>query len=305
MIDDKFAGCLVGLAVGDALGMPVEGFSEREIRQKFGKIVDFLAAPQRNLKAGQITDDTQMTIAVAETIIEAGDFVPMVAARYFVKWLENPVGAGTGCLAACKKLKEGVSWLESGINSAGCGAAMRVAPIGLFYYDNPQMLLSKAEISAKITHKDPRAIAGAVAVAKAISMALIAEEIDKELFLSRIASTVRPISQAFAEAVENVAKAKGLFDIGSTSMAIQTVPSALYCFLRSPHNFTASVLRAVNAGGDSDTIASIAGAISGSFNGLAAIPLHWQENVEKGKELKNIAQKLLQLREQRDESSDH
>ena len=305
MLEDRFAGCLVGVAVGDALGMPVEGFSEREIRQNFGKIADFIAAPSRNLKSGQVTDDTHLTIAIAESILETGDFDPEIAARKFVEWLKDPVGAGTGCLNACKKMKEGIPWYEAGTNSAGCGAAMRVAPLGLYYYDKPELMINHVQISAQITHKDPRAVAGAVAVALAVSMALAAEEINKENFLSRIIDATRPISDPFAESVRNVQNAMGLFDIGTTSMAIHTVPAALYCFLRSPNNFTSSVLRAVNAGGDTDSIAAITGAISGAFNGINAIPLHWQEGVEKGREIKNLAQKLFQLREQKDERANN
>ncbi|MEM4524728.1 MAG: ADP-ribosylglycohydrolase family protein, partial [Archaeoglobaceae archaeon] len=166
---EKFEGCILGLAIGDALGMPVEGMSREKIKQIYGEIRDFLPSPYGDLKAGEWTDDTEQTLLLAESIIETIYFSPENFVEKLKNWFYTGRRIGPTTRAAIIKLLRGAKWYESGINSDTCGSAMRVAPIGLVYHFNFNLVERYAEISSRITHSGIGAIASAIAVAIAIA----------------------------------------------------------------------------------------------------------------------------------------
>ena len=138
---DKVRGAIIGLAVGDALGFPTEFISRHQILERFGPegVTDFVASHH---PAGTYTDDTQMSIAVAEGLLDAGidasiDDLMQAIANRFVTWARSPENnraPGGTCLRGCANLADGVPWRDAGVaNSKGCGSAMRVAAIGIAY----------------------------------------------------------------------------------------------------------------------------------------------------------------------------
>jgi ADP-ribosylglycohydrolase len=303
---DKFKGTLVGCAVGDALGAPVEGMSAEAISAEYGRVEDFL---DERFGAGRVTDDTQMTVALAQSIIEIGRFDTEHAAFKFGRWIEfsdkgikEARGAGLASATASRRLYQGASPLESGVPSAGCGAAMRASPVALRYASD-EIGLRRASIEqALITHTDPQAVAGAAAVAFAISVGI------KDVGELEVAGLARDTAKWVTGIDADVAsKIAGLTDYldsstevclaytGNGGYVMETVPAALLSFLRSPYNFEETVVSAVNAGGDADSIGAIAGAISGAFNGLARIPARWREGVEGRAYLESLATKLFTL----------
>ena len=303
MRQDKFAGCLLGLAIGDALGMPFEGMRGEVIRKRYGEVTEFL--PARGLAAGQYTDDTKMMLCIAESILEKGHVDPEDVAQRFVGWFDagDLRGIGRSCLEGILNVKRRISWRESGRRgkwAAGNGTAMRIAPVGLIDSRDLKRLREDCWATSVITHNNPEAVAGATAVAYAIAR-LVSAEVDKEAFLPEIATFVGD-----SEMARNLEQAQGLLStgtpteealavLGTSGYVVETVASALYCFLRTPGNFMTTVASAVKGGGDTDTIAAIAGAISGAYNGVASMPQHLVEQVEDSMKLQELGQDIYRL----------
>lgn len=305
---DKFVGCLLGCAIGDALGMPTEGMSRREIEMRYGRVTEFRAGA--GLEAGQYTDDTQMMLCLAEQIAEDGEFNAAAAARRFVWWYhDRPRRPGRACMDACKRLIAGAPWSESGgEGEAGCGTAMRVMPIGLRYFRDPVALRRAAVESAVITHRDARAMAGAVAIAYGVARALCAGEApDGDAFLGEVADFVADVDGQMAAAIGEARRLlsadpwDALGEIGTGVFVLEAVPAALYCFARSLAGFStplpstgleAAVVLAANAGGDTDSVAAMAGSLSGALNGVGRIPPRFRDNVESAEHLRKVALRL-------------
>jgi ADP-ribosylglycohydrolase len=294
---ERFQGAIVGLAVGDALGFPVEFIGSEEIRRRYGPhgVTDFV--PPRSHPVGAYTDDTQMSLAVAAALIRAGrapeEEVLAAIAEELLRWAESPENdraPGSTTMSACRRLAAGRSWLESGIaESKGCGSAIRTAPVGLYYHRDRRRLIEIAGRSSIITHGHPCAVAGAVANALAVSLAL--EDTPPEGFVPALVEATRDICGDFVTKLRQVPETlsmapDGAFDVlGDAWVAEEAVACALFCFLRSPKDYAATVLTAANCSGDSDSVACIAGGISGAYNGLAAIPERWRTRVETAEAL--------------------
>jgi ADP-ribosylglycohydrolase len=301
-----YEGCILGLAIGDALGMPTEFISSMGgIRSKFGVegVTDFAAG---DWPAGHFTDDTQMTLALAEGLLAAGpdasvDALMEEVAREFIAWNEGPVGGhrapGRTCRAGCRNLADGADWRDAGVaNSKGCGSAMRAAPIGLMWPGDYERIREVGIAQSRATHGHPCALAGSVAVGALVSMAL--EGGRPEGMLERVIDLTADISDEFVEQMRTVSRALECDSedawtlLGEAWIAEEAVAGALYCFLRSPDDYRATVLCGANTVGDSDSLACIAGAISGACNGADAIPTDWRERVERAEKLREIAERL-------------
>jgi ADP-ribosylglycohydrolase len=303
---DKFKGTLIGCAVGDALGAPVEGLPPALIREKHGRVTDFIDA---RFGAGRITDDTQMTVSLAQSIIETGRFDLQHTGHKFASWMaasdqgtKEARGVGMACGVACRRLNDGVSPEESGVGSAGCGAAMRASPVGLRFYHDLETLRFASIEQARITHTDPEALAGSAAVAFSVSLGIKDEgNLEGVSLAERTSDFVSQIDHGMAAKIAGLSDyldaspEEGFSYTGTGGHVMETVPAALFAFLRSPYDFEETVLTAVNAGGDTDSVGAIAGAVSGSFNGIERIPDRWKENVEGGGYLEVLALRLYSL----------
>ena len=173
---DQFTGSIVGLAVGDALGFPAEFRSREQMLLEFGSkgITDFVTESPH-----LYTDDTQMSIAVARGLLDVGDknldTLMTEIGRQFVRWSEsadNNRAPGRACMAGCANLKQGAAWRAAGIESSkGCGSAMRVSPIGL-YYEDLDRVVEVARASSLLTHGHNAALEGAASAALLVALAL-------------------------------------------------------------------------------------------------------------------------------------
>jgi ADP-ribosylglycohydrolase len=294
---------LFGLALGDALGAPTEFIKLPEIKRKYGYINE---PPDPAL----YTDDTQMTLALTEGLLDAGldadlDTQMNAVGRRFVEWLhspENDRAPGSTCINAVERFERGMSWREAGIaNSKGCGSAMRVATIGYLYQHDETRLREVAHASGLITHGHPAAVAASIAAAYAVKLAL--DGVPTSQYLPRILPFVDGISEDFDAALYLVGHAGAWSDeeaaldhIGQGWVGEEAVALALYCVIRYPDDYAACVRRAANTNGDSDSIACIAGGISGARLGLDAIPAAWRERCEKRDYLRNLAARMEQAR---------
>jgi len=316
---DAIVGAFVGAAVGDALGFATEFRSRAKILTAFGPegVTDFVAQQDprwtppphiigAHLPPGTYSDDTQMAIAVAEALLaEPGrdlDAVMAEMARRFVAWSrseENNRAPGGTCMTGCGNLEAGVAWREAGVaGSKGCGSVMRVAPIALAFARQPAWMLELARASSLATHGHPAAVEGCAATALAVALAL--ERTPPGAFLAGIEKVTRGRSPDLDEAFDRLRGMQSLppeealteGKLGEGWVAEEALVSALYCFLRTPDDFRSTVLAATNTDGDSDSIACIAGALSGAYNGLGAIPLSWREGVEDAPRLHELGEAL-------------
>ncbi len=300
---DQFSGCLIGQCLGDALGFVVEGFSPLACKRyvedilKTGRTGEFGRFP---FPFGQYSDDSQLAREFLQSYVACKKFDPHdYAERIKLIFAEKRiVGWGHATREAALRLIQGVSWEESGTPapSAGNGSAMRAAPIGLIFFDNPQILIHAAHAQGRITHKNPLCSAGAVAISGAVALVLQAKEINPESFLSSISDWAGVIEPDFAselikliewlsmppeKAVTFISKAgigANYLDEdewkGISPFVISSVLWSLYSFLRTPEDYWETMCTAIAVGGDVDTTAAMAGSISGAYLGIGAIPSH-------------------------------
>ena len=297
---DKCKGMLFGLAIGDALGRPTEFMSLKNIQSKYGPdgIQDL---PEQAL----YTDDTQMTIAIAEALIRTGDqdleTIMDAVKDEFIKWRNSPENnraPGNACLAGVSNMERGVHWSESGVpDSKGCGSAMRVAPIGYFYQHDPDKLMQVARASGLCTHGHRTAVAASVGAAYLVKLAL--DNVDPGSMISAVLEFTNGISREFGQAVLKIDECldwsdeeKALNYLGEGWIGEEAVALALYCFLKYPDDYKKAVLRGANTNGDSDSVACIAGSISGAYLGIEAIPDDWRKRIEKSEDLEDLAGRL-------------
>jgi len=286
---DRFLGSALGTFVGDALGEPVEGWPHTAIYSRFG-LLDTMIREQ-----GRYTDDTQMMIGILETLVEKGAFDPGLCSHKFQENFDPRRGYGRRIFGVVERIRQGIPWDQVGTDSFGNGGAMRIAPIGCFYYRDLQAVKENAILSARITHNHPEGLAGAVAQATAVGLAfqygLSDEPIELDRFLDRITAQVIDIDKRFAEYLDDIKSISrgSMLEVieaitgryGLSLRAIESVPAAIGAFVLTD-SFRDAVVLAVNLGGDTDTIGAMAGAMAGAYYGYGQIPKEWLNPLENG-----------------------
>lgn len=296
----RFAGCLVAAAVGDCLGAAYEGYSGTDLAKAY---YDGRFQPA-SLTMGEWTDDTSMLIATATSVAETGRVDGEDLARRYLAWFEaGGRGIGRATYHAMKRLQSGTPWYEAGEKgeyAAGNGVAMRVAPIGLLHAGDLDGLWEDVETCGVITHRNGEALAAGFAVAYAVARAA-AGELDPETIILEILDQLEPCS--VADILSETARLleieepplQALPHLGLGGAAFETVPTAFYCFLRSPDNLQETIVSSIVAGGDTDTRACIAGAMSGTFNGIEAIPGRWRQELPLHRGIEDVAAALYDV----------
>ena len=298
MLKSKFIGSLVGSAVGDALGSSFEGLWVSEV-----KVEGF---------SGRWTDDTHMMIGVAESLIEKEGFEGDHMAQTFIKNYEREPwrGYASGPPRVFRWIRSGVAWNEAakrlfgGAGSYGNGAAMRVAPVGVFYHDDLEQLRAVAYGQSRITHTHELGTEGAALQACAVALAIDADpsyELDSSAFLEKLKNFTH--NEVYKLKLERAWRLLGeknklrvVRELGNGVEAQNSVPTAVYSFLRNPQSFEECVLYAISLGGDTDTIGAMAGAISGAYHGAEAIPERWRSRLEAGDYIGKLAEKLWAIK---------
>jgi ADP-ribosylglycohydrolase len=282
---DAAAGCLLGTAVGDALGLPCEGLSRRR-QQRLG--FD-LSRYSFVLDRGMCSDDTDHACMVAQALAASAGVPRRFAASLAWRlrfWLAAlPAGVGFATLRAILRLWLFVPPPFAGVRSAGNGPAMRSALLGVAFADDEPLLLMHVSACTTITHRDVRAECGALAVALAARSALRGEGAARYLVhLRRLAA---PFGAAGGELVGLVERAAASVDRAEPTEAFaaaigcgkavsgymyHSVPVALHAWLAHPLDLEAALAAAIRCGGDTDSVGAITGAIVGAGSGAAGIP---------------------------------
>jgi poly(ADP-ribose) glycohydrolase ARH3 len=303
VLRSKFLGSLVGTGVGDALGAGLEGR-----RWVDGAEVDALSERRHTLT---YTDDTHMMIGIAESLVECGGFNgEHMTGRFMENYRREPWrGYGPGPPRVFRLIEGGEAWDKAagklyGGGSFGNGSAMRIAPIGVFWYDDPVKLKEMAYASSQITHAHELGKDGGALQAYAVALATGADPSSgfrRDEFVARLHEFVQ--QDVFKQKVRAIGdlegendKSKVVSELGHGIEAFESVPAAIYSFLRYPGSFEEAVTYAISLGGDTDTIGAMTGAVSGAYLGIEAIPSRWRDRLENGDYIAELAERLWALR---------
>nr|MBK7064776.1 ADP-ribosylglycohydrolase family protein [Deltaproteobacteria bacterium] len=273
-LPDRLAGTLLGTALGDALGLPMEMLSPRVIARRFPRLDRFHMLG----RVGFVSDDTEQSALVAQSLARhPGDPDACVWAfrRSLLGWfLRLPWGIGLGTLRACARIAVGLR--RSGVATAGNGAAMRAAIVGVFFHDDEVARRSTSDALARVTHTDPRAVEGARFVAEVAAMTVKhgdpAEALEAARAVVTEATLAEAIGRAMALAREGAALDVATEALGTTGFVVHTVPFAAYAFARWGRDPMEAIAAVIRAGGDTDSIGAIVGAWCGALGGEGALP---------------------------------
>lgn len=318
----KYRGALLGAAVGDALGRPWEAHGDRATRESLESLARYRRWPGWSGGAlGTVTDDTQLTMCVAESLCTRLCLDPKDLARRFVEWEPDARGPGAATMQAVHALARGVPWNRAGVDSAGNGAAMRVAPIALFHPVSLGPLRDDAALSAVITHATEMAVVSAIAQASMVAWclhrvpgALTGESLRADL-LTGLEVALEGVAEAevrerrrddpkptrlqdrLIEAfrMQSAAPTQAFDHFHNGAFVLESLPASLWCFLRYWDDPWRAILTAVQGGYDADTVASMTGALVGALHGEDALPDPWIAELEYAEELRRLADSLLTL----------
>jgi ADP-ribosylglycohydrolase len=294
-----------GLALGDALGWPIEFLPMHKVHIIYGD-----QGIQEPPSPAQYTDDTQTSIAIAEALIEAGeadiDTLMKVVTRRLIDWsnsADNTRAPGHTVTEAVRTLEAGVSWRESGTShSKGNGSAIRVAPAGFLYQHDPDRLREVAHATGIATHAHPADDAAAIAAAYLIKLAL--DGVPPGEYVRHTLAFTDGISEDFHDALLRVGHVVEWTDefaainhIGSGWIGEEAVAMAVYCAVRHADDFAGAVRRAVNIPGDSDSVGCITGGLVAARLGLDFLPREWIERLEQLDQLTDLANRLAAKKE--------
>lgn len=295
MLQDRAAGALAGVALGDAMGMPSQTLSRAEIQQTYGRITDFTTPKEEHpvshgLRAAQFTDDTEQTLLLAHLLID-GRFDDRSWADALLAW-ETDVRArglhdllGPSSKAALEALIAGVPVTQTGLRGTTNGAAMRIVPVGIITPISNTSLIDAVETVCRVTHATGEAIAGAAAIASVISQGLNGAEFDATfeaaLRAARAGNTrgnpigERDMAGRIALALEIACtgdEATLAARIGTSVASRESVPAAFGVVRLAQGDPWRAAVIAANIGDDTDTIGAMACAMAGACRGLGAFP---------------------------------
>jgi ADP-ribosyl-[dinitrogen reductase] hydrolase len=339
---NRARGCLLGLAIGDALGAPLEGLSAQQIRAHYGQVVDYVDGarawkrkPYRWRLPGLYSDDTQQALVLTDLLLDDGQIDPVRVAELYLR-LATPKGAylgahrgiGRSFRLVLAELERGASPRRTGQISAGVGAAMRIAPVPLYFAGRPEAMFDAVMAASLMTHRDIRSLAGAMAVALAVQRVAKGDDRDPSFLLwlaadvakaeDRIAADYSDVvvsledhghgvsrAIAHAESVLDASREQALAALveeanrhGADPLCKRPtmgfppacIPTCLYIFLTTD-SFKEAAIEIVNLGGDTDTAGAILGALAGAHYGIDGIPGHWLEGLQNrdGIDLRAVA----------------
>jgi len=321
---DKVRGAIVGVAIGDALGMPAESLSPKTISRHYRWINSYRTPNPRTgtwhkLKRGQWTDDTQLTLAIGESIVRQNgiDFNDIAAAHIEV-FRNGRRGWGKATINGCQRMLSGANWWEAGDPSAaGNGPPMKIAPIGVLYglkkINKLEMIDACIGIS-KMTHGDPRAIVGAVLQAYLTGAAIRSSNCDSFINLElkeikhlcdHIEGTEYMSAEEFASSLTfqmyRLPEADTWEDsvirnvFGAKAFVNESLPFTYAMISKHGHDLKKCMEHIVNQGGDADTTGAMAGSILGGLYGYSKFPDHWRWRLEDRARLVKLADDLYKM----------
>lgn len=299
-VDDATA-VLLGLACGDALGRPVEFTDAATIRERHGRVTEMLGQGSHGKPAGTVTDDTEMALCLARSLVETGGFDPADVADRFAAWYEaGPFDIGLLTMDVLDELRRGASWREAGPrvhaarpegSNAGNGSVMRCVPHALAFGDDPETLVAVSRCSSAITHADDRCTWGCAVLNLAVADLLRGGTTPLETALGQVGEAA---PQELRDALAVVPDGLAADDLRPTGYVVHTLQIAFYHALTAD-SAEEAVVAAVTHGGDADTTAAVTGALAGARFGAGSLPDRWVDQLRVDGGTENLASELRSL----------
>jgi ADP-ribosyl-[dinitrogen reductase] hydrolase len=295
-ISERYVGCLLGLACGDALGTTVE-FSSRG---SFEPLTDIVGGGPFDLLPGEWTDDTSMALCLGASLIHCRGFDPTDQMNRYCNWREVGYMSSNGrcfdiglttATALDKYLRTGDPFAgDTNHRSAGNGALMRLVPIAMFYTQAEQDVFRFSGESTRVTHGAQEAIDCSRLFGLQLRRALLGGS--KEQILKT--KSLEPLSNKVLDIAEGRYLEKSISGITGSGYCVESLEAALWCFAHSA-SYEEAVLKAANLGDDADTTAAICGQIAGAFYGINEIPKSWSRILVMESEISVMAMQLYSL----------
>ena len=272
-LSDRALGAYLGLAIGDALGATVEFMTAGEIRHQYGTHQDLIGGGWLKLKAGEVTDDTQMSLALGAAILESGDWDLKNIAEHWLAWLKSkPADIGNTCRRGLTRyMNTGLLETPYSDGDAGNGALMRNLPTILFAFRHNERLQRYSIEQAHLTHHHPFSDAATLCFAQMVAEVLQGDHWRSNLQKIRHNATLL-VEQHRQFRFEPYPKQ-------ASAYVIDTVQTVLHSFFATD-SFESCLIHTVNLGGDADTTGAIAGMLAGAHYGVAAIPERWLKKLD-------------------------
>ena len=314
-IKDKVKGAILGCAIGDAFGMPFEGLSKEQIKQFYGKVpVNYQdsihSRHTKGVKRGGYTDDTQLTLATIDSLLEKQKDVNVedMGSR-FVELYKNKqlIGAGRSTKFALKNILKGVSAYKSGLEDAyGCGAAMRISPVAMLPTSGHERNHIFYDV-AGITHRNVIGFESAYIFGSDVSGLVFYDDfadryneilstennslaIDNSLKKFSVSEKIANNIEFIDEPMSDLAK-----HIGTSGLANESVVYAMFSFAKEQDDFEKLLIQSVEQGGDTDSIASMAATLFGAANGFSKLPNKYVINLQNTHEIQDKADQFAEL----------
>lgn len=308
-IAERAEGCLFGLACGDAVGRPVEFMSADQIESKYGEVREMLGHGTHGQPAGTVTDDTEMAVCIAESLVHRNGFDPEDISTRFVEWLDSgPFDVGLMTQDAISRLRDGDAWDAAGADvwesrpegsNAGNGSVMRCAPHAIAFRNFSSELTHVSRLSSAITHADPRCQWGCVFLNRTLANAICDERDPLGTALHNNARAPEELTTALTHVHEALSgeRDQAAFEasLSTTGYVVDSLQAGLYYGLSS-ESVEEAIIHAVNSGGDTDTVGAIAGAVAGARYGSSNVPTRWVTELPNNEELGRLATNLLSIR---------
>ncbi|MCC4621132.1 ADP-ribosylglycohydrolase family protein [Xanthomonas cassavae CFBP 4642] len=289
----RFRGCLLGLAVGDALGTTLEF----QVPGSFTPIDDMHGGGPFALRAGQWTDGTSMALCLAHSLLHRQGFDPFDQMNRYCNWYQHGYLSSTGgCFDIGNTVRQALErYLDGGPAFSGSadpraasnGSLMRLAPVAMYYAHRPDELGDRAADSSRTTHAAAEALDACRLFAAQVRAALLGAT-RAQVLRTFCEGMVSPAVRALAARDHAAVPAA---QIRGTGYVVDALSAALWCFATT-ETFADAVLRAANLGDDADTTAAICGQLAGAFYGVEGIPVAWRERVQDAAEIMAVADRL-------------
>lgn len=314
---------MLGFAVGDALGFPFRGMAPAALQRSAGLADDFAPRPRGKFARGQFSDDTQVMLAIAESVAKEGKIDGRSAAAHLCwLWQEGVILQPPAAMsAAVEALQRGTPWMSAGadvgVKDPSC--LSRGVVIGLWGNDSPSRLSHDAAVLTVLTHKDPVCAAAAAAVARGVQLGLEGEPCTPQLFCDELSKAAAGCDSGLADEIyylprvlgwepERALPALRKIGVGSAQLDAESglpahvapvLLTALYAALKVPHDIREAMAMVLRCGGEADIAAAVCGAVMAANLGCEAIPARLRKHVLYSEALVEAADRLFDARQER------
>ncbi len=291
---ERFRGCLLGLAAGDAVGTTVE-FKQRGT---FAPVTNMVGGGPFGLKLGQWTDDTSMALCLATSLVETEGFDPRDQMDRYCRWRDEGYLSSTkrcfdigGTVSSALRRYRQTNKPYAGSTSpdtAGNGSIMRLAPVPMFYWPDRAAAIEKAGLSSATTHSCPECLDACRLFASILISTLDGRPKEEVLYGH---GDVQRLSAKVAAIARGDYRHKSEDQVRGTGYVIESLEAALWCFATTD-SFRDAILKAANLGDDADTTAAVCGQVAGAYYGESGILEEWRTRLAKGDLIGDLADRL-------------